>query len=218
MPVQHTRAPALPPAQRREALIEATIPLLMSHGTGVTTKQLAEACGVAEGTLFRVFPDKESLIDAALARAFDPAPILAELAALDRQALLEDRLIGAVRILMARFSRTVALLHAVRMGGGDPRPVLGRAARHPSQPTGTGVDAADAARLEHQRVNTLIIEAIADVIAADVDQLRCTPMEAGRLLRLLVFSGIHPGVSGGPPLTEEQIIDFLLNGVRRHPC
>lgn len=212
MPPPTTRATPLPPAERREALIEATIPLLMTKGTGVTTKQLAEACGVAEGTLFRVFPDKDSLIEAAIGRAFDPAPVLAELAAVDRQTPLPERLTAVVRILTARFTRTLALLNAVRLGGGDPRPVIRRVARQ-GRPEGEACPQTD-----FQRINDLIIAAIANVIAADADQLRCTPQEAGRLLRLLVFSGIHPGISGGPPLKEEQIIDFLLNGVRRHQC
>ncbi|MDP9219548.1 MAG: TetR/AcrR family transcriptional regulator [Actinomycetota bacterium] len=209
MATHPTRATPLPPAERREALIEATVPLLMKHGTDVTTKQLAQACGVAEGTLFRAFPDKESLIGAAIGRAFDPAPLLAELAALDRQAPLEERLIGVVRILIGRFSRTIALLNAVRLGGGDPRPVMRHAARHAG-----GKNDAHCAAPDHERINALIIDGIADVIAGEADQLRCTPREAGRLLRLLVFSGIHPGISGGPALSEEQIIDFLLNGVR----
>jgi len=203
-----TRATPLPPAERREALIEATVPLLMKHGTDVTTKQLAEACGVAEGTLFRVFPDKESLIGAAIGRAFDPAPLLAELAALDRRTPLEERLAAVVALLISRFSRTIALLHAVRLGGGDPRPVLARAARH-----ATG-SKDHCGRPDHEGITALVIDGIADVLAGDADRLRCTPHEAGRLLRLLVFAGIHPGISGGSPLTEEQIIDFLLNGVR----
>lgn len=203
MPSPASRAAPLPAPKRREALIEATVPLLMAHGINVTTKQLAQACGVAEGTLFRVFPDKESLIEAAIHRAFDPAALLGELAGLDRRAPLEERLTNAVRILIARFSRTIALVNAVRLGGGDPRRVIHRDGSH--------------LRPDFERINSAIIEAIADVIAGDADQLRCSPQEAGRLLRLLVFSGVHPGISGGTPMSEGQIIDFLLNGVRRHP-
>ncbi len=206
MPAQPSRAAPLPPAQRREALIEATIPLLMSNGTGVTTKELAHACGVAEGTLFRVFPDKESLIEAAIGRAFDPAPVLAELAAVDRQSALHDRLSDVVRILTARFTRTHALLDVLRLGGGD---------RRPGAKLGGHVHLATT---DFQRINALVVGAIADVIAGNADELRCTPNEAGQLLRLLVLSRIHPGISGGPPMSEDQIIDFLLNGVRRHPC
>ena len=56
---------------RRTALIEATLPLLLEHGRTVTSKQIAEAAGVAEGTIFRVFDSKDDLITAALDHAFD---------------------------------------------------------------------------------------------------------------------------------------------------
>ena len=52
------RAPALSVEDRRASLVEVTIPLLREHGVGVTTKQVAEAAGIAEGTVFRAFGTK----------------------------------------------------------------------------------------------------------------------------------------------------------------
>ena len=46
------------PEDRRKAILEALIPLLVEQGGDVTTKEIAEAAGIAEGTIFRVFPDK----------------------------------------------------------------------------------------------------------------------------------------------------------------
>ena len=66
------RAPRLSPDERRAALVDATVPLLLEHGRAVTTRQIAEAAGIAEGTIFRVFATKEELVDAALDAAFDP--------------------------------------------------------------------------------------------------------------------------------------------------
>ena len=69
------RAAALPPEERRAAIVEATLPLLMEHGELVTTSQIAAAAGVAEGTIFRAFPDKEALLSATLEAAMDMAPL-----------------------------------------------------------------------------------------------------------------------------------------------
>ncbi len=55
------RAESLPPDERRAMIIEAMLPLLLEHGEMVTTRQIAEAAGIAEGTIFRVFADKDEL-------------------------------------------------------------------------------------------------------------------------------------------------------------
>ena len=56
------RATALPADERRTMIVEATLPLLLRHGEMVTTRQIAEAAGIAEGTIFRVFADKDAVI------------------------------------------------------------------------------------------------------------------------------------------------------------
>src|ERR1700760_4866576 len=111
-PPRRQRVPALSPDERRAALIKATIPLLHEHGPAVTTRQIADAAGVAEGTIFGVFPDKDTLIRAAVAEAFDPGPVLGRLAAVDQQATFEDRVTAAVEILQQRLSNVFHLVTA----------------------------------------------------------------------------------------------------------
>ena len=65
------RAPAMSPEDRRTAIVEVTIPLLREHGAAVTTKQVAEAAGIAEGTVFRAFGTKDELVQACAAAVFD---------------------------------------------------------------------------------------------------------------------------------------------------
>jgi len=67
-----TRARPLPPAERRASLIAATRQLILDHGPDVTTRQVAEAAKVAEGTLFRVFPTRRDLIAATIADHLSP--------------------------------------------------------------------------------------------------------------------------------------------------
>ena len=76
------RAAALPPDERRSMIVAATLPLLLEHGDRVTTKQIAEAAGIAEGTIFRVFADKDEVIAAVIEAALDPEPLEAALAAI----------------------------------------------------------------------------------------------------------------------------------------
>lgn len=64
---------------RRRAVVDATLPLLRTHGTDVSTRQIAEAAGVAEGTLFRVFASKDELIAACLTEAMSPGRLQADL-------------------------------------------------------------------------------------------------------------------------------------------
>src|SRR3954453_17076875 len=105
------RAAALPPEERREALIAATLPLVLEHGTDVSTRLIAEAAGVAEGTIFRVFATKDDLIEAAIASAFDPSPLVEALGRVDRTAPLADRLPAAVPPIRRGGARAGAPVH-----------------------------------------------------------------------------------------------------------
>src|SRR5699024_7838785 len=106
------RAPALPPDQRRAAIVHAAIGILRSQGQTATTREIAEAAGVAEGTLFRVFPTKEELVNTALAQAFDPAPALADLEQISTDLDLRQRLTAAVAVLQQHYLEVFELLGA----------------------------------------------------------------------------------------------------------
>jgi len=189
MTVRSERARRMPPAERREALIKATLPLVLWHGPGVTTRQIAEAADVAEGTIFRVFDDKEALIRAVTERAFDPAPVLAEIVAVDRALPLPARLVRLVEILQSRLHTVFTLIHALGMKGPPPdgqRPRL---------------------------ANDELREAIVELVGDDRSHLRVPPVELADALRMLVFSSTHPLINDGNPLTAEQIVGILLDGL-----
>src|SRR5438132_6193941 len=96
------RATALPADERRCAIVDATLPLLLERGEGVTTRQIAEAAGIAEGTIFRVFDDKDAVIAAVVEAALDTDALERDLAAIDPELAFEDALMAAVRLLQQR--------------------------------------------------------------------------------------------------------------------
>jgi AcrR family transcriptional regulator len=191
-PAPTRRARPLPPDARRAALVDATLPLIRKHGIDVSTRQIAAAAGVAEGTIFRVFPDKDSLIQAAVDAAFDPAPVVAALKRIDPSQPLAERLTAIARIVQTWLTTIINLMMVLRAS----RPLGEKPS--PRQP----------------RPSEVIGATITRLIEPDRHQLRVSPGEAARLLRLLLFSGSHPGIAEGKPLTPEEIVAVILDGIR----
>jgi hypothetical protein len=67
-----------------------------------------------------------------------------------------------------------------------------------------------------KRQSDLANAAFAELLRPDADQLRLPPEEVVRHLGLLTFSATHPLISGGHVLTAEEIVDFALDGLRKH--
>lgn len=190
-----SRASPLPPDERRAALVAATLPLITEYGPAVTTRQIALAAGVAEGTIFGVFPDKDALIRASLAAALDPEPAIRRLASLDRGAGLEDRLVATVEILQERLAKVFHLVTAFGFRGPSEA--------HPGA---------------RSHANAAILDALTEVFAGHSGELRLDPPECARLLRLVVFAGSHPRITDDNPLSAREIVDLLLNGVTKSPA
>ena len=187
------RAAPLPPDARRASIISAALPLIRLHGTAVTTAQIAMAAGIAEGTLFRVFPDKDTLISAAIQTAFDPAPTERELAAVDPDLGLRHRLIAAVEILRRRVE---AIWQLMAILGMTAPPVQTALASRPVP----GYDGT--------------VRLITAMFEPDRSELRCESEQAARLLRMMTFAGSHPKINDGQPLTAAEIVAVLLDGIR----
>jgi AcrR family transcriptional regulator len=169
--------------------VEATLPLLLEHGRAVSTRQIAAAAGVAEGTIFRVFDSKDDLVTATIEHALDTRPFLDELRAIDPDQDLRGRLLECVTRLQARFTDVFTLMSAVGMTG---PPKTGHHADDPRRRTG---------------------ELMVALVAPDADRLTVSPEQLARLVRMVTFAGTHPHLSDGQLLTPDQIVSTLLDGV-----
>lgn len=197
------RATPLPPEERRRAIVKALIPLLVEQGGEVSTKQIAQAAGIAEGTLFRVFENKTALMLAAAQEAINPEEGWAQW-----EQLLADStdLRASVREVIdrirARMQHSMGVMLAVRQHLLEVR----RETEHgppPGRPPGFIIEAQTEL---HQRLTSLF-ERHSDELATDPDT-------AARVLRALIF-GSSRGEFGSPRLTSQELTDLCLDGLRR---
>ncbi|AGL19967.1 TetR/AcrR family transcriptional regulator [Actinoplanes sp. N902-109] len=197
-PTRRRRVPAMAPEDRRAALIDATIPLLHEYGVEVSTRQIAQAAGVAEGTIFGVFPDKNSLLLAAVLTALEPDPTLAALARIDPGAGLRARLAQAAELINARFVANAQLMTAARKLVIAP---------------GTPPDAID--RMTRSR--QLLQDALTAIVQPDAAMLRREPANVAALL--LLFCGANTyGPFGDPDhFHGEELVSLLLDGLLIRP-
>jgi len=187
-PDPRRRAPALSPEDRRQMILDAVVPLLAEYGADLTSRQIAEAAGVAEGTVFRAFGDKETLLRAAAEQYFDEATVLAELRAIDPADDLE-----------AKLTRVMALMHRRFQGALRVMSVLGD-----SRPEGRGHDDGEASRL------------IDELFAADAARLAWSPDRIMHAVRLLAFASSVPEIAASDePFTDEELARLLLRGIGR---
>jgi len=183
------RARPLAPDERRAAIVEAAIPLFTEQGSEVTTRQIADAAGIAEGTIFRVFADKDAIVDAVVDKFLDPTPTLHRLAEIPYDYDLEQTIVAMVDILRERIAGVMGIMHAVGMR------------RHPSHPPRQDGDAAQSVAVA--------------LLSRYRDELAVTPEEAVDLLRAAVFGSSVVPFSGAPSIEAAPLANFIINGISK---
>jgi AcrR family transcriptional regulator len=192
--VRRERARPLSPEERLDKLVDATLNLLREHGRAVTTRQIAEAAGVAEGTIFRVVESKEELVELAISRAFEPGALIERIEEIDPDQPLHVRLVQLSSILQQRFRATFELMKKVGM----------------VRPADHVHDSPEAVAMRDY-VHALM----EGVIGPDRGRLSVSTRDFLHRLRLLTFAGSHPHITDGQLLTPEEIVDTLLHGLLR---
>jgi AcrR family transcriptional regulator len=175
--------------RNRERLLEAAVRAFASDGADVTLEAIAKTAGVGIGTLYRHFPTRDALVEAAyrqeLAHLCDAVPgLLRSLPADEATRAWMDRFID----YMTTKRYMAGALQAVIASGGDPY-------------------AESRARLI-AAITTLLTAGIsAGTIRADVE-----PNDV-----LLALSGVS--LAAGAPDQREQagrLLDLLVDGLRHH--
>jgi AcrR family transcriptional regulator len=190
----------MPPDDRRRAIVDAVVPLLLQHGDEVSTKQIAEAAGIAEGTIFRVFPDKAALLMAAAEETMNPADGGAELeAALAGHDDLRERVRITTERMIERSDRVIVVMMALRRIWLSQPPKRRQAAAPPAF-----------MREANQSLQAMLTR----VFEPHRAELSVDPSTAATVLRTLVLGSRHPGVDPDTRLTAEQIVEVLLDGIR----
>ena len=184
------RASALPPDERRSMIVSATLPLLLEHGDRVTSRQIAEAAGIAEGTIFRVFADKDEIIIAVIEAALDPEPLEIALSDIPDNIDFEAQLAAAVVIMQQRVIDVWQVMSSVgtRFHETTRRPMADSDAL--------------VRRFESNRAHITV-----------------EPIVAARLLRALTLSTTHPMLAGEPK-SPDELVQLFLHGVggEATPC
>ena len=180
---------------RRSHIVDSTIPLILERGAEVTTREIADAAGIAEGTVFRAFGDKTELIDACIERVMDPEDTLRVLEGIDPGQALEVKIQQVVMLLHSRVGAVMRFMTALgprdherhrKAGPGHHRPPLGEV---------TGV--------------------VAALLEPDAPRLRVPVATAVEYVRILVFGTAMPFLSSGAASDPAQLADFILNGIAK---
>jgi AcrR family transcriptional regulator len=196
------RATAMSADERRRAIVEAVVPLLAERGSELSTREIAEAAGIAEGTIFRVFEDKRALMVAAAKEAINPAggeDLFAE--AMSEQLDLRGKVVAAARRVQERMRLTMAVMVAVRAHLMAEAHDSDRHQKHPGPPKFV----LEAQEALNERLTTLF--------EPHRGELAIEPAQAAVALRSLVFGASRPELGMKAVLTPEQIADVLLHGV-----
>jgi AcrR family transcriptional regulator len=189
------RAKPLPPDDRRREIVEAVIPLLLEKGAVLSTREIADAASIAEGTVFSVFPDKASVIIEAVKATVDPESTREALGDIPTDVRLEGQLEMAASLLMDRGERIGVLIGVLRT----------------MEPSGVGKPAG--AHRFISESHTAILAALAELFERHASSIKVDPGRAAVVFWGLVFANAHALVTADEKLRAAEIVDMVLNGI-----
>ena len=186
-----TRAQPMAPDDRRRMIAEQAVPLFLEHGAALTTRQLADELGIAEGTIFRAFGDKDSLVRAAVQTFMEQSQARMSDGLVDPALPLEEKvalLVHGTRVWMQNMFRMVALV---------PRE--------------------DIPQIMHRPHDNEYRTAIAAAFGHDADRLT---IPVDRLAAVMSIAGVAANArrfGDAQGLTDDELVHFILYGIAGEP-
>jgi len=217
------------PEVRRQAIIDATLPLLLAQGTEVSTREIASAAGVAEGTIFRVFETKQELIHATIHAALAPDAAMARLTGLPASQPVEARVAAVVEILRSEIERTRSLFahlfHPASTSATGPdtlRRAQGSLAEAPGS-SGRAQGSSDGHRppwpppppMHAKDSRAQLTAAVAAALEPYADQFAVPTVFAAQVLSALSFATSFSLSNDHPLRQPEELADTVLHGIAR---
>ncbi len=179
------------PDKRRAMIAEQAVPLFLEHGAALTTRQLAEHLGLAEGTIFRAFGDKDSLIRAAVEAFF----------AQGRARMTE----GLVDPALPLDEKVAALVTGMRTWTSSMMRMLSL------------VDREDIPHFLSGPRDGTYRAAIAAVFAPDAAELALPLERLGSIMRIAGIAANAARVDEQAGLTDDELVHFILYGIAGVP-
>ena len=193
------------PEERRQAIIDATLPMLLERGPEVSTREIAQAACVAEGTIFRVFETKHDLIHATIHAALMPDATIVHIADLPQDQTLTQRISAVIEVLRGEIHRTRSLFaHFARPSAGPD--ALGP----PRAPFG-GIRPPFNPHDNKTRLNVAVAAALEPYSA----ELAVSTEFATNLLSALAFASSFTLTEGEPPISSEELSEVVLHGIAK---
>lgn len=185
------------PDRRRAMIVTAALPLVIEYGSAVTTAKIARAAGIGEGTIFRVFPDKDALLAACMTEVLRSEDTVAHLESISLDQPLPARLTEAAEVMRGYMSRIGAVAGALAAAGRLERPAAGQSSEDTRLPDREAALATPRA-------------ALAALFEPDRGSLRLAPERLADAFQLLLMSAGRPGAPD--PLTDRELVTLFLYG------
>jgi AcrR family transcriptional regulator len=185
----------------RQDILDAAIGLLTREGIqGLTMDRVAAEAGVAKGTLYLYFENKEQMLEAAIDASFDP--LIRECSALLDDDCLPDRKLTEFSLCHLRFFDEHRDFVRVLL--------FDRERAHSGRSRYTDI-----------RYRTFV-ERISDILDDGVRQGLFSPLDSMKVAAMfieanigVVMQRIHDGISGDVEKDVKQITDIFMGGLKR---